>query len=49
MFGDLGHRPHHVGTFFYTTINSALLTAGAVLATLLALILAWCALWLSKA
>jgi hypothetical protein len=48
MFGDFGHRTHHFGTFFHTTIDSAFLTAGAVLATLLALILAWCVLWLSK-
>ena len=48
MFGDFGHRPHRVGAFFHTTIDSALLPAGAVLATLLALILAWCTLRLSK-
>jgi hypothetical protein len=48
MFGDFGHRTHHCGTFFHAAIDSAFLTTGAVLATLLALILAWCVLWLSN-
>ena len=31
MFGDFRHRTHHVGELIHTTIESAFLTAGALL------------------
>jgi hypothetical protein len=40
MFGEFRHRTHHYGELIHTTIESAFLTAGALL-VFLALLLAY--------